>query len=111
MGIRVTLNHTTTYRYDRPVVLMPHTVRLRPAPHAPTPILSYSLTVEPSPNFPNRQQDPPRNHPALRCCGQGPSTNRLARVGFQKPAQGITVAVDLVADLTTINPFGFFLEN
>src|SRR3954447_26274083 len=97
MGIRVALNHTTTYRYDRPVVLLPHTVRLRPAPHTRTPILSYSLTVEPSPNFLNWQQDPYSNH--------------LARVVFQKPAHEITVAVDLVADLTTINPFGFFLED
>ena len=44
MGIRVALNHVTKYTYDRPVTLHPHVVRLRPAPHARTPIPSYSLT-------------------------------------------------------------------
>ncbi len=38
MGIRVALSHVTTYRYDRPVIFGPHTVRLRPAPHARTPV-------------------------------------------------------------------------
>ncbi|MBA4188232.1 MAG: IMP dehydrogenase [Planctomycetaceae bacterium] len=96
MGIRVALNHVTKYKYDRPVTLMPHVVRLRPAPHARTPILSYSLKVEPSEQFLNWQQDPYSNY--------------LARLVFTKPANELTVTVDLIADLTTINPFDFFIE-
>src|SRR5688500_1106562 len=96
MGIRVALNHVTTYRYDRPVVLMPHVVRLRPAPHTRTTVLSYSLRVEPKAHFLNWQQDPYSNY--------------LARLDFQKPAQELKVTVDLVADLTAINPFDFFLD-
>ena len=60
MGIRVALNHTTRYTYDRPVELDPHTVRLRPAPHARTTILSYSLQVEPPTDARTRIEPKPR---------------------------------------------------
>ncbi len=96
MAIRVALNHVTKYTYGRPVALQPHVVRLRPAPHARTPVVSYSLTVEPSPHFLNWQQDPYSNH--------------LARIVFPKPASELVVTVDLVAEMTPINPFDFFVE-
>jgi uncharacterized protein (DUF2126 family)/transglutaminase-like putative cysteine protease len=96
MGIRVALNHVTKYTYGRDVTLLPHTIRLRPAPHARTPIVAYSMRVEPTDQFFNWQQDPYSNY--------------AARVVFTKPASELTVTVDLVADLTAINPFDFFLE-
>jgi transglutaminase-like putative cysteine protease len=33
MTIRVALQHRTSYRFDRPVMVSPHEIRLRPAPH------------------------------------------------------------------------------
>jgi uncharacterized protein (DUF2126 family)/transglutaminase-like putative cysteine protease len=97
MAIRVALHHLTHYAYDRPVTLEPHVVRLRPAPHCRTPVLSYSLRVEPEPHFLNWQQDPYGNY--------------LARIVFLKPARELRVEVDLVAEMAPLNPFDFFVEH
>jgi uncharacterized protein (DUF2126 family)/transglutaminase-like putative cysteine protease len=96
MAIRVALNHKTVYRYNRLVWLSPHVIRLHPAPHCRTPILSYSLKVKPAAHFINWQQDP--------------YSNRLARLVFPKKTSEFSVEVDLVAELTVRNPFDFFLE-
>ncbi|HVE49071.1 MAG TPA: transglutaminase family protein [Casimicrobiaceae bacterium] len=96
MAIRVALQHRTTYRFDRRVNLSPHEIRLRPAPHCRTPVLGYSLNVLPRQHFLNWQQDP--------------YGNWLARVVFPEPADHLEIVVDLVADMTVINPFDFFVE-
>jgi uncharacterized protein (DUF2126 family)/transglutaminase-like putative cysteine protease len=96
MGTQVSISHRTTYRYDREVRLGPQLVRLKPAAHSRTRVLSYSLQVGPEPHFVHWLQDPYGNF--------------QARVTFPHPVKEFRIAVDLVADLTVFNPFDFFVE-
>ena len=96
MGIQVALRHRTVYRYDKAVSLGPQIIRLRPALHCRTPILSYSLDVPPSEHSLSWQLDP--------------SSNQLARLVFQSKTNEFAVDVNLIADLSPINPFDFLLD-
>lgn len=96
MSIQVALNHQTKYKYSKPVSMGPQLIRLRPAPHTRTNILSYSLTVKPEKHFINWQQDAYGNY--------------VARVVFPEKIDHFSIEMDLIADMTVINPFDFFLE-
>ncbi len=96
LAIKVSLNHRTNFKYDRPVSLGPQTARLRPAPHSRTPILSYTMRVSPNPRSFHWQQDPNGNY--------------VARLLFSDKTDEFSVDVDLIADLSPINPFDYFLE-
>jgi uncharacterized protein (DUF2126 family)/transglutaminase-like putative cysteine protease len=96
VSIHVALNHVTDYRYDRLVALGPQIIRLRPAPHCRTRILSYSLRILPEQHFINWQQDP--------------QSNFLARLVFPEKTRHFRIEVDLVAEMSVLNPFDFFLE-
>ena len=96
MAIRVALHHKTAYKYDRLATLSPQIVRLRPAPHSRTFIPGYSLRIEPRKHFINWQQDAHGNF--------------LARIVLLEAVREFSIEVSLVAEMTVINPFDFFLE-
>ena len=98
MAIHVALHHQTSYHFDRPVGVSPHIVRLRPALHTRTPIHAYSLKIEPAGKyFINWMQDP--------------FGNFQARLVFPEKIRELSLTVDLVAEMTVINPFDFFVES
>src|ERR1700753_719654 len=96
MAIHVALHHRTTYTYDRLVELGQQVARLRPATHSRTRILRYSLKARPKKHFINWQQDPQSNY--------------LARLVFPEKTNVFEIEVDLVAEMSVLNPFDFFLE-
>src|SRR5690606_5595142 len=96
MSIKAAVYHLTHYKYDRPVYLQPQVIRLQPAPHSRTKVLSHSLRVTPDLHFVNVQQDPYGNF--------------LSRFVFPEPVTELKIEVDLVADMTVYNPFDFFVE-
>jgi transglutaminase-like putative cysteine protease len=96
MDKTIALRHRTAYRYDRPVALGPQLVRLKPAPHCRTPILSYALSVEPAEHALHWLPDAAANH--------------VARIVFHERVQEFALEVRLVADLAPQNPFDFLLD-
>ncbi len=96
MSIKASIYHLTHYKYDRPVRLGPQIIRLKPAAHSKTKVISHSLRVSPPNHFVNLQQDPYGNY--------------LARYVFPDPVTELKIEVDLVADMTVYNPFDFFVE-
>ena len=96
MAIHVALLHRTHYAYDKPVGHGPHVVRLRPAPHCRTKILSYSQKITGGEHFINWQQDP--------------FSNWNARLVFHDKMKELGVEVELVAEMAVHNPFDFFID-
>lgn len=96
MSIQVAIHHKTVYKFDQFINVFPHVIRLRPAAHSRTPIHAYSLTIGATQYFINWQQDVFGNY--------------LARLVFPERLKELSIEVNLIADMVSINPFDFFVE-
>lgn len=96
MAIIVAIKHNTSYKYDRLINMAPHIIRLKPAPHSRTKIHAYSLNIEPKEHFINWQQDSFGNY--------------MARIVLNEKVKEFKVEVEVIAEMTVINPFDFFVE-
>jgi transglutaminase-like putative cysteine protease len=97
MSILVKINHNTRYSYSTPVFLAPHLIRLRPAPHCRTQILSYSLNIKPAQHSIHWQQDPFNNH--------------IARLIFPDKLSELSLQVEITADIVAFNAYDFFIDD
>ncbi|MBT8125847.1 MAG: transglutaminase family protein [Gammaproteobacteria bacterium] len=96
MSTRISLNQRYAYRFDRPVRLSTHWLRLRPAPHTPCEISAYSLRIDADPSWLNWLRDPFENH--------------LARLDLAEPVSSVSITMELIAKLEPINPLDFLVE-
>jgi transglutaminase-like putative cysteine protease len=96
MAVQVALKHKTIYRYDRPVILGPQIVRLRPAPHCFAKTSAFALDISPDEHSCHWQQDP--------------FGNFVARIIFPQKTEHFSTEVNFIANLETTNPFNFFVE-
>lgn len=96
MTVFVSLKHYTRYRYDRPVALGPHEIRLKPAPAGRTPVSAYALAVRPARHSLHWHHDAAGNH--------------VARVLFQDKVAQLEIDVELTAGLAPVNPFDFLVS-
>ena len=96
--MRVLIQHRSRYVYERPALLGPQVIRLRPADHTAANIESYTLAIAPEHRV-HWQRDPHGNH--------------VARVTF-KAGQRVTaldLTVELAVDIRPVNPFDFFIDD
>jgi transglutaminase-like putative cysteine protease len=95
MSVLLSLRHLTRYRYDRPVALGPHEVRLKPAPVRPTSLAAYDLAVRPAPRTTKWYHDA--------------AGNAVARLLFDERTPGLELEVSLAIELAPVNPFDFLV--
>ena len=93
--MKIALKHHTLYQFDRTVRLGPHEVRLYPAPHCRTPIISYALQVEPHAETIDWKTDS--------------DGNTMVQLTFALLADALHVTAEMVVDMTPINPFDFHI--
>ena len=95
--MKIALEHRTTFRFDRPIAIGPHVIRLRPAPHSRTPVEAYSLTI---------------SRPTITSTGSKilSATTWHESSSPARPSE-LEITVGLVADMGVINPFDFFVED
>ncbi|TVQ96468.1 MAG: transglutaminase family protein [Spirochaetaceae bacterium] len=94
--MRYTIRHVTTYTFDRPVFLEPHTVRLTPRRDGAFHPTSNQLSVEPA--------------PAGMSVGLDAWGNTVHRVWFSGLTDTLRIVSDCAGEALRTNPFDYLVE-
>lgn len=91
------INHTTRYRYARPVLLGPHLFRLRPRSDGTQHVTAFRVRVQPRPKGWSEYLDL--------------DGNAVVRAWFDGVTDSLTVATTFSVETLRTNPFDFLLES
>jgi transglutaminase-like putative cysteine protease len=87
------IDHSTRYRFARPVSLGPHELRLRPRPEPHLRLARAELRVHPHPSVRSESIDLEGNHITLLC--------------FDQPVQTLSIASSVEGSVRRPNPFDY----
>ena len=93
--MRISVAHSTVYRYDQPVWLEPHLLRLRPRHDASQNLLRHTLAIAPAPGG------------QTGCLDQ--DGNAAVQAWFDKPLTGWSIESAFEVETLRTNPFDFLL--
>src|SRR5436309_15330758 len=93
--MRISVLHSTEYRYDAPVFLEPHVFRMRPRQDGTQRLLSYQLQIAPQPAG------------IAECLDQ--DGNAVVQAWFHAPASVLTVQTAFQIETLRENAFDFLL--
>lgn len=92
------IHHTTEYRYEQPVALQPHLIRLRPRSDNTQILQSFTLSITPTPTYKSQIVDL--------------DGNAIAKVWFDKePTQSLVIQAESFVETLRDNPFEYLLES
>jgi transglutaminase-like putative cysteine protease len=93
--MKITVSHSTVYRYDFPVYLEPHIFRLRPRTNCDQKLLTFNIQIEPTPAG------------TTECLDQD-GTNAL-NAWFDAPTRELKVLSRFCVEMLRENPFDYVL--
>lgn len=93
--MKLRIDHRTTYRFDAPVFLEPHVVRLRPRSDAAVRLIDFSLDVDPA--------------PAVRAENLDLDGNVVTHAWFEGATDRLALRMRAAVETLTTNPFRFLL--
>lgn len=95
--MKITLAHSTIYRYESPVYLQPHLFRLQPRTSTSQRLLSFGLQISPKPAG------------TSECLDQ--AGNLAWNAWFDAPTNELSVQSQCAAETLRANPFDYVLPN
>ena len=89
----ITVRHRTTYRFDAPVFLEPHVIRLQPRTGAAVRLVDFALDIEPA--------------PAVRAENLDLDGNAVTHAWFEGLTDRLAVRARATVETLVTDPFGF----